>query len=74
MKDYYQVRGLMSDITVWTDSMAYRPEDVVMDVLTRRDTTHAVVDCGDFHLNMDARGGYRHLQSQLTRLSNDFQI
>ena len=74
MKDYYQVRGLVSDITVWTDSMAYRPEDVVVDVLTRHDTTHAVVDCGDFHLNMDARGGYRHLQSQLTRLSNDFQI
>lgn len=42
-----------------TESYSIVREDIVMDILTRRDTTHAIVDCGDFHLNMDAHGGYK---------------
>ena len=61
MNDFYQVQGMASDITVRDSREVYRPDDVVLDVLTRRDTTHAVVDCGDFHLDMDAKGGYKQL-------------
>ena len=68
MKDNYSVQGYLSDITIRDSSQVYRPEDVTLDVLLRRDTTHAVVDCGDFHLNANARGGYKKLMSQSDRL------
>ena len=61
MKDYYKVQGLVSDMTIVDKDSVYHPTDVVLDILTRKDTTHAVVDCGDFHLNMNADTGYEHL-------------
>ena len=69
MNDFYQVQGLASDITVTDSKQTYRPDDVVLDLLTRRDTTHAVVDCGDFHLDMDASGGYKQLMRVGEKLS-----
>lgn len=60
-EDYYKVQGMASDMTIRGKDGVYRPDDIVTDVLTRRDTTHAVVDCGDFHLDMDASGGYKQL-------------
>ena len=36
--------------------------------MMRRDTTHAVIDCGDFHLNANARGGYKQLMNQADRM------
>ncbi len=64
LRDFYMVQGSISDMT-FTDSVrSYRPEDIVMDVFTRRDTTHAVIDCGDFSLRMNARGGYERLLSK----------
>ena len=60
-RDYYKVQGYVSDITVYNRGERFRPEDIELDILTRRDTTRAIVDCGDFHLNMAARGGYEQL-------------
>lgn len=60
-RDYYKVQGFVSDITVYNRGERFRPEDIELDILTRRDTTRAIVDCGDFHLNMAARGGYEQL-------------
>jgi len=60
-RDYYKVQGFVSDIAVYNRGEMFRPEDIELDVLTRRDTTRALVDCGDFHLNMAARGGYEQL-------------
>lgn len=63
-RDYYKVQGRVSNISVADGQQSYRPDDVVLDVLANRDTTHAVVDCGDFHLNLNARGGYRRVLAQ----------
>lgn len=63
MNDYYRIQGMASDLTIYRKNDVYRPDDIVMDILTRRDTTHAVVDCGDFHLDADASGGYKKLMS-----------
>lgn len=63
-RENHMIKGSVSDITIHDNVRTYRPEDVTMDVFTRRDTTHAIVDCGDFHLNMDARGGYTQLIKQ----------
>lgn len=73
LKDYYQVQGLVSDITFREGKKSLRPDDIVMDVLTRRDTTHAVIDCGDFHLNMNAQGGYQRLMNLGNRLMVEAQ-
>jgi hypothetical protein len=61
MKDSHRVQGMLSDITVIDEKKIYRPDDVVMDILTRRDTTYAVVDCGDFHLKLSAGDGYQKI-------------
>lgn len=61
LKEHHQLQGLVSDITIANLKRTYRPDDIVVDVLTRRDTTHAIVDCGDFHIAFDAGDGYKRL-------------
>ena len=39
-------------MTILDSLKAYRPVNITFDVLTNRDTTRAMVDCGDFYLNM----------------------
>ncbi len=73
MKDYYKVQGLVSDISVVENGRTSRPEDIVLDVLTRRDTTHAVVDCGDFHLKLNGKGGYEHLMKAANRVAGELR-
>lgn len=68
MKDYYKLQGLVSDLTMRDSTNVYRPDDMVLDLMTRRDTTHAVADCGDFHLNADLHGGYKYLLSMKDRV------
>ena len=71
-KDYYKVQGMVSDLVIRDSSDVYHPDDIVLDILTRRDTTHAVVDCGDFHLRTDASSGYKQLISDVGKLSDRF--
>lgn len=70
---FYQAQGLFSDITVSNGQKQLRPNDVVLDMLTNRDTTRAVVDCNDFHLNLHASGGYEKLLRALTPFINEMQ-
>lgn len=69
LRDYYKVKGYVGQLNVSEKSEQYAVEDMYVDILTRRDTTHAVVDCHDFHLDLNARGGYRYLLAQATDLS-----
>lgn len=46
----------------------YHPGDMWIDLLSRRDTTHAVVDCGDFHLALATGEGYEQLVKAGTEL------
>ena len=71
LKESHVLQAMMSDIVVKTNQKMYRPVDVVADVFTRRDTTHAVVDCGDFHLRMDTHGGYKKLLARLGGLQRE---
>jgi len=73
MDEYYSVQGLLGDITIKDKDSTYRPEDVVLDILTRKDTTHAVVDCADFHLAFNASDGYKKLLKYGTNLSDEVQ-
>lgn len=71
LDDLYEVRGFVGDVMVKDNSREYQAGDMTLDVFTRRDTTHAVVDGGDFHVNMDAQGGYGKIISQLQALTED---
>ena len=71
LKDSHQLMANMSDITIKTPDAVYRPVGVDVDIFTRRDTTHAIAECGDFHLNMDAHGGYQMLLDRLTGLQKE---
>ena len=71
LKDFYNLQGSVGDITLRTADKVYRPVDVLLDVFTRKDTTHAIVDCGDFHLNMDAHGGYKKLLGHIDGLQRE---
>lgn len=68
MREYYKLQGLISDLTIRDSNTVYRPDDMVLDFFTRRDTTHAVADCGDFHLNADMKGGYKYLMNVKDRI------
>ena len=73
LKQFYLVKGMVSDVTIRDAKTLYRPDDVVLDVLARADTTHAVVDCGDFHLDMDGSGGYQQLLAHLNRITGEVE-
>ena len=71
MKDYYEVKGSTRGLTISGTKDTYIPDDIFIDLLTRRDTTHAVVYTGDFQLDMDAAGGYKQLLKVGETLSNE---
>lgn len=73
LNDFHQVRGTLSDITIREKEKAYRPENIEVDILTSRDTTHAIVNSSDFRLNMDASGGYAQLLKSGTRVVGEMQ-
>lgn len=70
-KDYYKVVGTMDGMTVTYNNTLFKPDDLVLDVLTRRDTTYAKINSGDFHLDMNGRGGYKKMLSQVENFSNE---
>lgn len=61
LNNYYKVEGSVSDVTLMDAKKTYRPKDVVMDIMTNKDTTRAKLHCGNFSMNMNARGGYKLL-------------
>jgi len=71
LKDNHKIWASMGDITVKAGENVYRPVGVNVDVKTSRDTTHAIVACGDFFLNMDAHGGYQMLLDRVGGLRKE---
>ena len=74
LKDTHKVFATLSDVTLKTTDKTYRPVGVNLDIYTRRDTTHAVADCGDFHLDLDAHGGYQKLLDRLDILQKEIRL
>ncbi len=73
LKQHHDVDGMFSDITLSEGKRHYRPQEIMLDILTTRDTTHAIVDCGDFHLNMDGSGSYERLLKHGNALVTELQ-
>lgn len=72
-REHFKIMGHVSDIRITDSARTFHPDDIELDVLTRRDTTHAVVDCGDFHLRGEASGGYRHLLTAASAIGTELQ-
>ncbi len=68
LKEYYKVQGLASDITIREGRKTFRPDPINLDLLTRRDTTHAIIGSGDFVLRFNGSGSYKHLLKQIDEL------
>lgn len=64
LEDYYQLQGHVSDLTIRGEKQTWRPASLVIDALTRKDTTWAMAESGDFSLRMHAAGGFRRLGDQ----------
>ena len=71
LKDYYKVNGYLSDMQIFYNDTFFKPDDVVMDVMTRSDSTYARVSSGDFHLDMKGGAGYKRLLSDVERFSDE---
>lgn len=61
LKQMHHIRGTLTELTFKSQTEVYRPEKVELDLFTSRDTTHAIVETGDFTLNMGTSGGYEQL-------------
>lgn len=68
--DNLSVKGLVSDLTIKAPEKIFRPDDIVLDIYSSRDTTHAIIDCGDLNGRLEARGGYGTLMKQVDKLTN----
>jgi len=71
LNKFYKVQGLISDILLRDSLRHYRPDDIVLDALTSRDTTCAIIDCGDFHMNLHAHGGFEQLIGAGTQIAEE---
>jgi len=71
LKNNHKLSGSVRNIFVRDSSRTYNPENIVMDVFTRKDSTHAVVSSGDFNFRLDAHGGYDLLMKKGTYLKDE---
>ena len=67
--DDIKLNGIISDITITDSVQTFHPDDIVLGLLTRRDTTRADIHCGDFESLVTMRGGYEWLMRQANELS-----
>lgn len=71
LDDFYKAEGFVSDVVIRDSASIFRTEELYLDALTKRDTTWAKVNSGDFRLDMSASGGYESLMHLSENLSNE---
>lgn len=67
------VKGMLGNLKVQADHKQFVPGDVTIDVLSRADTTHAVIEGGDFALNTDWHGSYKHVLTAGEKIATNLQ-
>ena len=71
LKDSHHIQGYLSELDVRDATHIYRPTDITIDAMTRRDTTWAHLTSGDIKLNLTASGGYEPLIDQFVKLGEE---
>lgn len=64
MKNQLYLNGSVGSISIADSGKVYHPDDLFVDVLTNKDTTHVVAECGDFNLRLNGRYGYKRIMEQ----------
>ncbi len=65
LNTHHRLTGSVSDIVLYAADSIYYPEDVSLDVLLDRDTTHVDLASGDLMLRLDGAASYDALLTQL---------
>ena len=81
MKRCHQLKGYIDNLIVKDERQHYYPDRVTINGFSCPDTTYAYVNCGDFHLDMQANSYYedllktgQNLTDELHRQYNDRSI
>lgn len=69
--EYYKVNGSVGDMVLLYNNSLFRPDHLMVDLLTKRDTTYARMDCGDFHLDMNGGSGYKTMLKQSEQFTKE---
>ena len=69
LKDKHHLSGMISDMTIITDTTTFRPSDVVINMLASRDTTSAQLLSGNLELNLNSSDGYQMVLDKGLRFS-----
>lgn len=69
LKDKHHLSGMISDMTIITDTTTFRPSDVVINMLASRDTTSAQLLSGNLELNLNSSDGYQMILDKGLRFS-----
>lgn len=73
LKNAHRVEGFVSNILVNDGGHVYRPDNAYIDILTRRDSTHAIINCADFNLRLNAAHSYEYLLRSGQLLTTELQ-
>lgn len=71
MKKKASIVAHLSDIRIQDSVNIYHPDDIEVNAFTEKDTTHAVVNCGDFFLRLNSRQGLTKLTNLISVLSEE---
>lgn len=73
MKNSHRLKGTIKDILIQDSANTYRPEDLMLDIMTRADTSFASVQSGDFDLRLAAKCGYEKLLDNFSGISEELK-
>lgn len=71
LKQSHELSARISGIQITDTVRTFTPNDIVAELLTRPDTTHATIACGDFLLNGSFNMGYKKLITLTDNLTNE---
>lgn len=73
LRSSHSLKGVVGNVRVCDSARIYRPENIVLDVFTRRDSTHASINSGDFVMRLDAHGPYDRLLHSMDAVLEEMQ-
>lgn len=69
LKATHSMQGVVGNIVLRDSAATYRPENILIDIFTRSDSTHANVACGDFVLRVDGAGSVEHILNNFNEVN-----
>ena len=71
LNDHHEVRGSIVDILLMPRDTLFRPEDMQVEAIVAKDTTHVFLSSGDLLLTANGRTGYDRLLDQLSHFTDE---